>query len=199
MRRAALAFLLLTRAAMAAPSLLHNGSFERGDFAGWTLTGNTQYSQVFNQPYDGLSAHGGQDYALLGPQGTAGVLSQSFADAAGQALTISFWLASDGGATDFFGASFDGKPLMQVSDTGAFGWRHYTETVTATGWDTLSFSFLDDQDYFALDSVRVLQAASAPDALRSGGPIPEPTTLLLLPAALLALTLRRSRQGGRSF
>jgi len=39
----------------------------------------------------------------------------------------------------------------------------------------------------------------SPDALRSGGPIPEPTTLLLLPAALLALTLRRSRQGGRSF
>jgi hypothetical protein len=198
MRRAAGIFLLLAQSAAAAPNLLHNGGFERGGFAHWALTGNTEYSQVFNQDYDGLSAHGGQDYALLGPQGADGILSQSFADAAGQALTISFWLASNGGATDSFSASFDGTLLMQVTDTGVFGWHHYTGTVVATGWDTLSFSFMNDQDYFALDSVHVLQAAVPADALPSGGPIPEPATLLLLPAALLGLTHWRGRRRGRS-
>ena len=195
MRHAALAaMLLLARTALAAPSLLHNGSFERGDFAHWALTGNTEYSQVFDQDYDGLTPHGGQDYALLGPQDADGILSQSFADTAGQALTISFWLASNGGTTDFFSANFDGKTLMQVSDTGAFGWRHYTDTVTGTGDDTLSFSFLDDQDYLALDSVRVTQTPAGAGRLRAGGPIPEPATLVLIPALLLALTLLRRQR-----
>ena len=200
MRRAGLACLLvLARTASAAPGLLDNGGFERGDFAHWALTGNTQYSQVYNQDYDGLAPRAGHDFALLGPQGADGILSQDFTDTAGKALTVSFWLASDGGSTDFFSASFDGDALMQLSDTGAFGWRRFTETVIGTGKDTLSFSFRDDQDYLALDSVRVTEDPARDAPARSGGAIPEPATLLILPALALLLTLRRRRRRGESW
>lgn len=182
--------ILLTAPAVAAPHLLRNGGFEHGDFTGWTLSGNTEYSQVFNQPYDGLAARHGADYALLGPQGADGVLSQSFADAAGAKLTISFWLASDGGTADDFTASYDGDALMRVADAGAFGWTRYAATVSATGLDTLSFSFRDDQDYFALDTIRVRYADAA---TTRGQPIPEPPAGLPVAAALALLACRRRR------
>ena len=198
MVRLRLALLLLglvcAHAARAAPwqaSLLRNGGFETGDFTGWALSGNTEYSQVFNQPYDGLAPRGGSDYALLGPQGADGILSQSFADTPGERMTISFWLASNGGSTDDFSASLDGTALMHVTNTGAFGWTFYQENFVARGHDTLSFAFRDDQDYLALDRIRVLPApmVGTDEAFLM---IPEPATWAVLGAGLLAaLALRR--------
>jgi hypothetical protein len=175
------------------PNLLRNGGFEQGSFGSWALGGNTEYSQVFNQDYDGLSAHGGTYYALLGPQGEDGVLSQSFADVVGEKLTISFWLASDGGTQDDFTALFDGTAVMHRTDAGRFGWTHYRETVIGTGEDTLSFSFSDDQDYWALDQVHVGgEGLAVAAAFRAA--IPEPAGWLLAPACLAALGLRARRR-----
>ena len=68
-----LAALLLSFAlampAKAAP-LIADGSFETGDFTGWTQSGNTEFTSVFDQNYDGLYAQDGIYYALLGPAGT---------------------------------------------------------------------------------------------------------------------------------
>ena len=177
----------------AARSLLQNGGFEHGGFQDWVLSGNTEYTQVFNQPYDGLSAHGGSDYALLGPQGSNGNLSQGFADVPGMALTVSFWLASDGGTPNAFSASMDTTTLLSLSDTGAFGWTRYRISVIGTGWDTLSFSFLDDQDYLALDQIRVFEAW--PQTMVQAAPEP-PSLLLAGPAALAAWLLIRRRRPG---
>ena len=181
LRALLLTLVLCTRAEAA--SLITNGGFESGDFTGWAQSGNLEYTSVFNQDYDGLSPQNGAYYALLGPAGSDGILSQSFIDAPGAALRVSFWLASDGGTPSDFAASYDGAALMRLADAGGFGWTEYTATVTGTGDDTLSFSFRDDQDYYALDAVAVV-----PQAL-----IPEPASWSLL--VLVWLLLPRGRGG----
>ncbi len=161
---------------------IQNGSFESGDFSSWVQSGNTAFTTVLNQPYNGLSAQSGSDYAVLGPVGSDGVLSQGFADRAGQTLQISFWLESDGGLQNDFSASFDGATLVRLSNAGAFGWTEYSADVTATGQDSLSFAFRDDPGYLALDDIVVAPVSQ----------IPEPATLALLPLGLLAVSrLRR--------
>ena len=180
---AALLLLVAMAAEAAAAPLIANGGFETGDFTGWAQSGNTEYTSVFDQDYDGLYAQDGLYYALLGPAGSDGTLSQTFIDTPGAALRISFWLASDGGTPSDFSAFYDGGALMRLANADAFGWTEYTAVVTGTGDDTLSFSFRDDQDYYALDDIAVSQMAS----------IPEPPGVLLLPLALLLLFRRKSR------
>jgi len=180
----ALLLTLATATPAAAAPLITNGSFETGGFAGWTQSGNTEYSSVFNQSYDGLAPQKGANYALLGPAGSNGTLSQSFSDTPGTTLRISFWLASNGGTLSDFSATYDGAALMHLADAGAMGWTEYTDTVTGTGKDTLSFSFRDDQDYFALDNIVVGQVL----------PIPEPASYLLLPLGLVVLWRARARR-----
>ncbi len=182
-RQALLLALAFSTPAAAAP-LLTNGSFEKESFAGWVQSGNTEYTSVFNQDYDGLSPQKGAWYALLGPAGADGVLSQSFLDTAGSALHISFWVASNGGTPNDFSAMYDGAALLRLSDTGVMAWTQYSAVVTATGDDTLSFSFRDDQDYRALDNVAVSQTV----------PVPEPAGYLLLPAAGSLLFLKKKKQ-----
>jgi hypothetical protein len=164
--------------------LIQNGSFETGDFSAWVQSGNTEFTSVLNQPYHGVSAQDGSDYALLGPVGSDGILSQGFADRAGQTLQISFWLQSDGGAPNDFSASFDGTTLVRLSNAAPFGWTEYSADVTATGQDSLSFAFRDDPGYLALDNIVVAPVSQ----------IPEPETFALLPLGMVAiLGIRRKK------
>jgi hypothetical protein len=178
---------VLAASASAAPlhpnavNLIENGSFETGSFASWT--GNPPDSVVLNQFYDGFSAESGSDYALLGPRGGDGTLAQSFTDHGGE-LTISFWLASDGGLPNDFSVSFDGRTLLRLSDIALQGWTLYTETVAATGNDTLQFSFRNDPGYLALDNISVSETS-----------VPEPASVAVLAVGLaLAVAGRRARK-----
>jgi hypothetical protein len=67
-----------------AQNLLSNGSFETGDFTGWTTGGNFQDTFVENTPfYQYTTAQDGSFYAVLGPVGSDGTLSQTFSDTSG--------------------------------------------------------------------------------------------------------------------
>ena len=186
LRALLLALAFAPAAAAAAAPLIVNGGFETGGFTGWTQSGNTEYTSVFDQDYDGLAPQQGIYYALLGPAGSDGTLSQSFFDAPGSVLRISFWLSSNGGSPSDFSAIYDGVALMRLANAGAMGWTEYTETVAGTGNDTLSFSFRDDQDYYALDGIAVSQTS----------PVPEPAGYLLLPLGLVLVWRRRKEVGG---
>jgi transposase-like protein len=73
----------------ATADMVINGGFETGDFTGWALSGNTDYTGVTT----GI-AHSGEYAAYFGPDGSLGYLSQSLATTVGTRYELSFFLAS---------------------------------------------------------------------------------------------------------
>jgi hypothetical protein len=162
-------------------NLIANGSFETGDFTAWQL--NAQDTLVTHQIYDGYSPEAGADYALLGPRYENGTLSQSFVDMPGESLTLTFWLASDGQTYNDFTAIFNGQTLLTLTGIAEQGWTRYSETLIATGNDTLQLGFRDDPQYLALDNVSV-----------TPNPVSEPGAATLLLAGLgIAAVVRKAR------
>ena len=187
------AFTLLMCAPMAfGQNLLSNGGFETGDFTGWTTGGNFEDTEVVSGAFDEYTgAQEGNFYAVLGPVGSDGTLSQSFADHAGTSYTFSFWFASVGDNPSDFSAYWDGTAVLSLTnpDTGA-NWSEYSFTETGTGNDTISFSFRDDPAFLALDNVSV--------AAQSGtSTVPEPSSLLLMGTGALGLLGVVRRKLGR--
>jgi hypothetical protein len=178
----ALAFCLFVCAPTTfAQNLITNGSFETGDFTGWTTGGNFEDTGVTSGAfYDYTGAEDGQFYTYMGPVGTDATLSQTITDTAGAQYTVSFWFASVGDNPSDFSASWDGTALLSLSNpnTGS-NWSEFTYTVTGTGSDTLSFSFRDDPAYMALDNVSVTE--------NSGQSVPEPSSWLLMGSGVLGL------------
>ena len=171
----------LTATTAFAQNLVNNGSFETGDFSGWTEGGNFQFTQVVTGPFSVYSgAEDGNFYVTMGPVGSDGTLSQTIADSAGAQYTLSFWFGSNGDNPSDFSVSWDGTNLLSLTNpnTGV-NWTQFTFQVTGTGSDTLQFAFRDDPAYMALDNVSLTE--------NSGQSVPEPSSFLLLGTGVLGL------------
>ena len=170
LRRMAVVLVLCTAAF--GQNLLTNGSFETGDFSGWDTGGNFEFTQVVSGPFSVYpGAQQGNFYAVLGPVGSDGTLSQSFADVAGAFYTLSFWLNAVGDDPSDFSVYVDGTQLYAANDPNTGGnWTQFALSFTGTGHDTVSFAFRDDPGYIALDNVSVATYLSTP----------EPSILLLM-------------------
>ena len=144
-------------------NLLTNGSFETGDFTGWTTGGNFTNTDVVSGPFYRYSgAESGTYYAVLGPVGSDGTLTQTFATNPGQSYTVCFWLSAVGDNPSDFNAFWDGTQFLSLTNpnTGGGGfvgiWKQFVYgPFTGTGSDTLTFGFRDDPNYIALDNVQV--------------------------------------------
>jgi len=168
--------------AHAGSNLVTNGSFETGDFTGWTLSGDTTFTGVCDVSTcpGGFAPEDGNYAAYFGPVGDTATISQTIATIPGDEYSLSFYLANPvGGTPNYFSVTFGNSSFSFTNFGVAFGWQQFTLTTVATTDQTnLSFTFRNDPSYWFLDNVTVQQ---------SGGSTPEPGTLVLFGSGALGL------------
>lgn len=163
-------------------NLVTNGSFETGDFTGWTVSGDLTFTGVCDVSTcpGGFAPQDGNYAAYFGPVGDTATISQMIATTPGDTYTLSFYLANPvGGTPNFFSVTFGNSTFSFTNFGTAFGWQQFEMTTVATGDETsLSFTFRNDPSYWFLDNVTVSQA---------GGTVPEPGTLALFGSGVLGI------------
>ena len=172
----------LAGAMSAQASLVVNGGFETGSFAGWSLIGNPGFRTVVSSP-----VHSGSFAGSFGAIGSLGGIAQSLPTVASQTYTFDFWLRNSGGTPSEAVVSWNGSAVLHLLNPGSFGYTHFSYTTTATGASTpIKFEFRQDPSFFQLDDISVTA-------------VPEPSTyiagaLMLLPFGLQGMRHLRSRK-----
>ncbi len=186
---AALSVAALTAAPAAAVNIVTNGSFETGDFSGWTQEGDTSFSFVTDEaaaggPTDGVF------HAAFGPVGALGGILQILSTVAGGSYFVSFDLAYIGGTPNGFVFLWDGAPVVFVEDSNSFDYGTASGILTASSASTpIDFVFFSPPSYWLLDNVSVELVSAA---------VPEPATWALFIAGfgLVGSVVRRRRVVG---
>lgn len=163
-----------------------NGSFETGDFTGWTVTNASRGSSLFDYPgWAGLQPTDGTFLAVFGDVAQEDdTISQTLTTTPGVKYTLSFDLGSSGATEPMenFDVEWNGTTLYNGHAPASLdsSLTHFTYTVTGTGSDTASFGGYNFYSNTGLDNVKLTPQA-----------VPEPASCLALAGGALALIRRR--------
>ena len=181
----ALAAALVASAPAMAGNLIANGTFSATpSLDGWVVARRPQsYIQIK------AGAVGNVVYIKDAPV----TLSQTFADTAGQKLSIQAdYLLQQSNPNQPFSVLFDGQQVFSTTSlTG--GWKQLDIDVLATGSDTLSFDF-HTQNLRLSTAMELGNVSVQPSAV----PEPAPVLMVGLGLAAMAWVARRRREGARA-
>ena len=107
-------------------NLVTNGSFETGNFSGWTLGGNFGVISAGPQTSVDGNAESGQFAANIGAIGSDATLSQAIQTTAGQHYTLTFWLANASGWPERFYGQVERHDAPVLANAPAQGYTQYT-------------------------------------------------------------------------
>ena len=108
-----------------AGNLVTNGSFETGDFTGWTQFGDTSFTGVTGS-FLGFSPTDGSYQAYFGPTQGIGGIEQTFSTVPGTNYNISFDLGNYGYTPTQYFVTFGSTELVDVVDPPGFPTRPST-------------------------------------------------------------------------
>lgn len=177
MKRILLSALFMLLSSNTYANLINNGSFETGNFSGWTQSGNVGFTGVV------AGGQSGSFSASFGPVGSVGSISQTIATTIGLVYDLSYWLANDGGTPNSFSVNANAASLISLLNAPAFGYQLYTQTFTAAAASTtISFNFQQNPAWWHLDNISLTSTN-----------VPAPATLALLGLGLAGLSFSRRR------
>ena len=171
-----------------ADDLVTNGSFETGDFSGWTIHPAAAGSDFGVE--SSSHAPDGNFIAFFGALVTGDYdgISQTLSTVAGGTYEISFWLLTDpvNSTNRDFQVLWDGTVIYDNSALGTEVFTHIVLTETGTGSDLLTLQDYNPPGFDLLDDVSVSTVTA----------VPEPSGILLLctgVAGIAGLLRRRFR------
>jgi hypothetical protein len=166
---------LLVAGSLAASSahanLIMNGSFQTGNFTGWTADPVSFGMYIVTAPSAFVDSGDAYSAQIAGYSYGPDTLSQTVATTPGQDYTLSFSeYIDDGAPTTSLQVNWDGTSVYDVVDTGPYRmFQNVTVSVPllGSGSDTVEFLCANDPSETYLDNVSLTPTA-----------VPEPTTLI---------------------